>query len=80
LAECSDIAVPVPVMRRVVVEMGYRQHDTGHPDRRIPGQGRRGGPAAFAVPPDLPFLVPPAAITQAAYRLTMRPTTDLAAP
>ena len=40
LAERSDVAVLAAAMRRVVVEMGRRQHDLGHADRRILGQGR----------------------------------------
>ena len=40
LAQRSDVAVLAAAMRRVVVEMRRRQHDLGHADRRIFGQGR----------------------------------------
>ena len=62
LAQGPDVAVPPPAMGGILVEMCCRQHDLGGPDRHIREQGRRGDPAAPAVAPGLPLLVPPAAV------------------
>lgn len=69
------LQVPRPVVRRIVVEMRGREHDTGGPGARA-GRGGRRLPthsAASAVAPGLRLGIPPCAVTQMADDLAVWP-------
>ena len=67
-----------PVVGRVAVEMGRREHDTGHPEpSRLYKVGPSGHPAA-AIPPCRRLLVEPPPVRQAADEGKVWPATALA--
>ena len=80
-ALAERLQVPRPVVGRIMIEMGCRQHDLRYPDSNCAfNRAQAGQGTTAAVSPGLGFLIPPAPIAKMFDLKTMRPATALTTP